>query len=70
MSATETYMSAVLQELTACFGGYLSFCLAVPPNHFEAALQAMLALAPGGHVVHALGGLRGRQPVLTTLSSS
>lgn len=28
----------------------------MPPKQAEAALQAILALAPGGHLVHALGG--------------
>ena len=47
---------AVLQDLTARYGAYLSFSLAVPPKQAEAALQAILKLAPGGRLVHALGG--------------
>lgn len=46
----------LMQDLTARYGGYLSFSLAVPPKQAEAALQAILGLAPGGHLVHALGG--------------
>ena len=45
-----------MQDLIARYGGYLSFSLSVPPKQAETALQAILNLAPGGRLVHALGG--------------
>ena len=45
-----------LQELTARYGDYLSFSLAVPPKQTEMAIEAIEQMVPGASVVHCLGG--------------
>ena len=45
-----------LQELTARYGDYLSFSLAVPPKQADMAVAAMKQLVPAARVVHCLHG--------------
>lgn len=45
-----------MQELTARYGDYLSFSLAVPPKQTEMAIEAIERIAPGANVVHCLEG--------------
>ena len=45
-----------LQELTARYGDYLSFSLAVTPKQTEMAIEAIERIVPGANVVHCLGG--------------
>ena len=56
LTGSESGFAVVLQELTTRFGGYLSFSLAVPLKQAERAVQAILELAPGSHLVHSLAG--------------
>ena len=49
-------MFALLQELTARYGDYLSFSLSVPPKQAEAAFEAIAMYVHEAHLVHSLGG--------------
>lgn len=44
------------QELSARYGDYLSFSLAVNPKHTEMAIAAIAQFVPGASVVHSLEG--------------
>lgn len=44
------------QDLTARFGGYLSFTITTPPQQEAAALRVVHSMAPGARLVYALGG--------------
>lgn len=45
-----------MQDLTARYGDYLSFSLAVPPKQADMAVATIKKLVSGAHVVHCLGG--------------
>ena len=51
-----TFGHGRLQELTARYGDYLSFSLAVPPKQTEMAIEAIERIARGANVVHCLEG--------------
>lgn len=50
------YQDVWLQELTARYGDYLSFSVAVPPKQTEMAIEAIERIVPGATLVHCLEG--------------